>query len=228
MKISLLLAKLSQSIQEDGFGPTLNRVFRHIRPQWPADEFDLIHGTDTAGDVPLWRLSIRSAYARCGIRYQATHANDLKEAIAFLEEDPSTFTFIDLGCGKGRMLLVAQQLGFKRVIGVEFADELVAIAKNNLSIVMADKSAVIGGDAVEFQFPVGDLVVFLFNPFGEEVMVHVIENLRKHVGKLYVIYRHAKCAHLFDATDFLTRMGSPLSGIVIWHSGAHPDPKTPS
>ncbi|MBZ5489392.1 MAG: class I SAM-dependent methyltransferase [Acidobacteriia bacterium] len=42
------------------------------------------------------------------------------------------FTFIDLGSGKGRALLMAAQYGFKRIIGVEFMPELHRVAQENI------------------------------------------------------------------------------------------------
>ena len=37
--------------------------------------------------------------------------------------------FVDFGCGKGRVLLLAAGFGFARITGVEFAKELCDIAK---------------------------------------------------------------------------------------------------
>jgi hypothetical protein len=42
------------------------------------------------------------------------------------------FTFIDLGSGKGRVLLMAAAYGFKRIIGVEFMPELHRVAEENI------------------------------------------------------------------------------------------------
>ena len=41
------------------------------------------------------------------------------------------FNFIDFGSGKGRCLLMAGILGFKNVIGIEFAKDLCEWAKRN-------------------------------------------------------------------------------------------------
>jgi SAM-dependent methyltransferase len=218
MNLGLPLRKLGHSFRENGVASTLTLIREYV---WSSRQtkdlgFDSYFGVDTERIAPLWRLTIRSRNAKFGVRYQTAPANALREAIASLKEDPRSFTFVDLGCGKGRPLLVAAQLGFKHVIGIEFAEELVAIAKRNLAIVNVTNSTVIEGDAANFRFPTGDLVVFLYHPFEEEIMIRVIENLRQHVGGLYVVYQNARCAHLFDATTFLTRMDSPAPGIVIW------------
>src|SRR5262249_45180057 len=78
------------------------------------------------------------------------------------------FTFVDMGPGKGRALLLAAEQPFARVIGVEVLPELHAIAQQNIaaaaSRLVCHKIESISADARIFQFPDGPLVVFLFNP----------------------------------------------------------------
>ena len=59
--------------------------------------------------------------------------------------------------------MLASSLGFKQVIGVEFAQELVEIA--NLAKMKVTSAIVEHLDAAEYRFPDRDLVVFLNNPF---------------------------------------------------------------
>ncbi len=95
-----------------------------MKPPLVQDSFDLRHGTDTGGIEPLWKFHIRSSNRSFGFCYQPTDEKELVDAVNFLSEDLRAFTFVDLGCGKGRALLVASNLGFEQVIGVEFAREL--------------------------------------------------------------------------------------------------------
>jgi hypothetical protein len=84
-----------------------------------------------------------------------------------------------MGSGKGRVLLMASRFGFRRVIGVEFADELHLAATSNAAAAHAHGLHIepILGDAAEFRFPVDPLVVYFNNPFSEGVMERVIANL---------------------------------------------------
>jgi SAM-dependent methyltransferase len=163
---------------------------------------------------------VTSPNAIFGRRYDPTTEEELHKPIRVLGEDTSSFTFIDLGCGKGRALLIASRLCFKQIIGVEFAHELVQIAKANLAKMHIYNATVIHTDAAEFSFPEGDLVVYLFNPFTEQVMLKVVANLRNcQAKKLYVIYTNPVCAEVFDSSGFLSRFGSPISGRypqIIW------------
>jgi hypothetical protein len=81
-------------------------------------------------------------------------------------------------------------------------------------------ASVIHADATEFSFPDGELVVYLFNPFTEEVMRKVVTNLQNSPAKkLYVIYTNPVCAGVFDSSGFLSRFGCPPAGRypqMIW------------
>ena len=45
---------------------------------------------------------------------------------------PEQEVLVDYGSGKGRVLVVAAELGIQRIVGIEFSPGLVAIAKCNL------------------------------------------------------------------------------------------------
>jgi SAM-dependent methyltransferase len=214
MRISLLTYRALRSLHNNGIGETCRRAGRYLRARSgflrsSKDPFDLTHHTDTGGISPVWELDTDSANVRFGERYQAVNADWLQSALAFLNEDWSTFTFVDLGCGKGRALIVAFENGFARVIGVEFAKSLVEIARKNSDIVGA-RAEVTHEDATRFEFPNGDLVVFMSNPFQGEVMRRVMNNLARHSGgKLYLLYYNPKEMTIVDErTDFLSKIGT--------------------
>src|SRR5439155_6389857 len=99
-----------------------------------------------------------------------------------LEIPLEPFTLVDMGSGLGRVLLLASQRPFRRVIGVEFALELHEAAIENIRgfpktrMICRDVTALLG-DAAAFDFPPEPLVVYFNNPFSENVMAKVIENL---------------------------------------------------
>src|ERR1051326_1040879 len=119
------------------------------------------------------------------------------------EAEPSTglenFTFVDLGSGKGRVLLMAAPYGFKKIIGVEYMPEWHRVAEENIRKFVAQNKidAIIQNfcmDARDFEFPAGPLVVYLFNPFPEPILAAVLERLRDSLTKnprpLVVAYRY--------------------------------------
>ena len=123
--------------------------------------------------------------------------------------DYSQYTFIDMGSGKGRVLFVAAEYPFRKVIGVEFSNALHDDAVANLKRYKysgrrcADIEAV-HADARDFEFPDGNLVIYLFNPFGPEVMERMLANLERSLEKHP---RHVIIVMLWpDHSDVVERM----------------------
>jgi SAM-dependent methyltransferase len=124
------------------------------------------------------------------------------------------FTFIDLGSGKGRVLLMASGYPFKRIIGVEFMPELHRAAEQNIANYSNDRQQcrqieTFCMDAREFQFPDGPLVVYLFNPFSEATFVAVLENLRQSIEQalrpVYVAYRFTEHENVLSEAGWLEK-----------------------
>jgi SAM-dependent methyltransferase len=220
--LKLLFQKLVQRLRAYGFRGVLRSAFRYLRSGAKEDSVDTKYGTDTSGLVPLWKFQIASRNARYGSHYEPSDEEDFQTTIGAVKQDFGAFTFVDLGCGKGRALILASKSGFKRIVGVEFVGELRSIAQANVAKMGIGNAAVLHADAAEFRFPEGDLVVYLFNPFTEEVMRKVVENLRgRGSSELYIIYNNPRHASLFDASGFLTRSACPPTArypTVIWRS----------
>jgi hypothetical protein len=79
---------------------------------------------DTNGIIPLHDLSI-PVWTKCdGSHYQASNPGVVARILKSLEINFRDFVFVDVGSDKGRVLVLASTFGFKRVIRVEFAEEL--------------------------------------------------------------------------------------------------------
>jgi SAM-dependent methyltransferase len=95
-------------------------------------------------------------------------------------KDRGAWAFIDVGAGKGRIVIAAAKLGFRSVTGIEFAGELCAQANRFLAdLGLADGSGrvrVDQADATEFNIPAGPCVFYLYNPFREEVLRRFINH----------------------------------------------------
>jgi len=180
-----LAARVRESVQDILFWlrmSTWSRIY---------DGFDRRHGTETGGAIALGRLGIRHPAAKFGIRYEAIDPEVFRQALQELrfEIDLGRFTFIDLGCGKGRALVLAREFKFKEVVGVELSPFLATCAQGNLAKTDSRSTRVVCQDAGEFEFPPGDLVVYLFNPFLGQVFRRVIQNLCGSAsGEVYVVY----------------------------------------
>jgi SAM-dependent methyltransferase len=116
------------------------------------------------------------------------------------------YTFIDFGCGKGRAALLASELCFHEVVGVELNPNLAAIAQANVELWIAAGKAkcpigIACGDALDLEWPNGPCLVYLYNPFGEQVMRRLAQKMKTHFsgrpGDLEVIYQKPEQAALF-------------------------------
>jgi len=200
-----------------------NRVYRRVRDEFfpPIHPFDQTTGADTSGRLDLRRLAIGSPSRKHGRDYQGVEPGRFSDALSEIHEDFSTFTFIDLGAGKGRALLLAAQWNFRCIVGVEFSPKLAAIAQTNLGKLNLRMAEVVVHDAGDFRFPLEPLLVFMNNPFGPEILERVLGNLQAHPGPLYLAYVHA----LHDQT--ICNHGS-LHPLVrgkfhsIWYRGTSP------
>jgi SAM-dependent methyltransferase len=220
MNIRIAAAKALALVGRDGVAATARRALWYASGRkFTPDPFDTARATDTSGETPPWKLGAHSANERFAEKYQASSAEAVVEAVAFAKVVPSSLTFIDLGCGKGRTLIIAAELGFKQVIGVEFAPALVDIAKVNLDKLVIQNASVLRLDAATYSFPDEDFVLYMYNPFRTEVMSYVVNNLRLvQTRAIFIIYARPLCSEMFDRCDFLTRLGSPPNNaeIVVW------------
>lgn len=94
--------------------------------------------------------------------------------------------FCDIGCGLGRSLIVANEVGFNDLYGVNISPELIRVAYNNLN--KRNVSAFLScSDVDKFLVPEGRLTVYLFNPFGQERMARLISKFEKRRSETLVI-----------------------------------------
>jgi 16S rRNA G966 N2-methylase RsmD len=151
-----------------------------IRKRSVDASFDTHHGIDTGGTTQLSGLAIAGPYRRLGTVHIASDPDEFASAVASLDIEQKDFTFIDLGSGKGRALVLALSYPFRRIVGVEFALELYRVAEANLRTLAAAGTDVhrielFHADVTTFDFPKEPTVIYLYNPFEGDVMRKVIQ-----------------------------------------------------
>jgi SAM-dependent methyltransferase len=102
--------------------------------------------------------------------------------------DYSQYTFIDMGSGKGRVLFVAAEYPFRKVVGVEFDRGLHELSVANIERYKhrrrrCGEMESVNADAAGFEFPAGKLVIYMFNPFGPEVLGRMLDNLERSLER---------------------------------------------
>ena len=100
------------------------------RSRYGDIDYDFDHGVDTT-----WaKISLRTRFRELlsGGQYQPSEPELFHQILRALPTSPDGFTFIDLGSGKGRTLLMASDYPFRRIAGVELLAEFETIARRNI------------------------------------------------------------------------------------------------
>jgi hypothetical protein len=144
--------------------------------------FDRRHCVDTAGIVRLHELPFENANKDLGVRYEGILPEAFHALVDGVPVGDGELTFVDIGAGKGRAMLLASLSPFRRIIGVEFSPELAAVAEANIaSFRHPDQRchalSVACADATTYEFPDEPLFVYMYNPFAEPLMRQVLANL---------------------------------------------------
>ena len=210
MRASRRLARVARS---EGVAAAVRRVRDYQHRSQLADPFDLQYVVDTARQISLFQLDITSRHESVGSGYQPSPVGVCDELLSSLPIRYEDFVFVDLGAGKGRVLMLASRFPFKRLIGVEFALALVETARQNFKR-FGCIAEVVHADAADYRFPHDNLVVYLYNPFGSEVLRPVLSSLRqigaeREVFLLYLNPKNDSCVQEF-AHEIYQRAGAKV------------------
>ena len=161
------------------------RGLRRLRGQGGAaraSELDRRLGLDTWREESTALMRIDGTNELRGNRYQPVGEAAFHRVVARLGIDPARYAFVDYGSGKGRALLLASALPFRRVLGVEHARELHEAALANVArardaLPGAARIECMWSDATTFAPPAGPLACFLYNPFDGTVLRALLDRL---------------------------------------------------
>jgi 16S rRNA G966 N2-methylase RsmD len=103
-------------------------------------------------------------------------------------------SFLDIGSGKGAVVVNAIRIGAKSATGIEFNEKLHVIAEQNFRVLrLQDKAKSINTDALQFVDYNNYDYFFLFNPFDSEIYSEVISRMLDQAsgskgGRILVCY----------------------------------------
>jgi SAM-dependent methyltransferase len=259
-KLKDVSQRIRRNIAQRGVRNAINNIVRRIRSgnfstasaaPLVLDEkhpFDEATGLNTSGYIHGSQLS-------------SGHPNDLY-SVAYYSSSPSLaqgvldrwlktpeirpieeYTFVDFGSGKGRVVLIAAKLPFRKCIGVELNPGLSTVAAENMkqwqeSGNAASPMQALCQSATEFQFPDTPCVVYLYNPFTTKVMTELLDHIARafagRPGELDFLYvnpefgslleQHSGFARLWDAPILMSAEDSAkdLLKVVDKHRNREP------
>jgi D-alanine-D-alanine ligase len=192
--------------------------------------FDKQYGVHTSGLVSGRHLGAGHPHDRHTTAYYGVAPSIFHQLIAkWKESSPSAtikaYTFIDFGAGMGRALLLAAQMHFREVIGVELNPVLARIAKKNLQLwKTAQRSQcptkILAQEATEFHFPDTHCVAFLFNPFSATVL----RRLNRRIAASFE-HRPGEIDLLYVNHESETVMKQNRSFAQLWSGDLHKSPE---
>jgi SAM-dependent methyltransferase len=221
IKLATAWSKLRWSLAQRGLAGTMRSMIGRARRQDHASSeskpllhpFDLRYGVDTSGLIGGGELRSGHKNDVFNTAYYGMAPSRFRQVMADWLSDGShaaisDYSFVDLGCGKGRAVMMASEFPFRRVIGVELNGPLAKIAQENLvAWTVAGRAIcpvqIVCQDATEFVFPDGPCLLYLFNPFAAPVVKRLIESIETEfaarLGKMDLIYFNPEAGHLFEA-----------------------------
>ncbi len=175
--------------------------------------FDKKYGTDTRR---LLKLPGNKAEKDMNWPYSLVSQSSLiepfqkvmKELISSRIISP-TDVFIDVGSGKGLILLLATSYGFHQIIGVEKFREVCEIARRNVEIFKPHLTQpynieIIETDASLYKIPDDATVFHLMNPFNGTIlhpfMQNLCESLRRNWRHVVIIYFSPEYRKIIEET----------------------------
>lgn len=182
-------------------------------------DFDCEQRVDTTWSNVKFTTRVREIFAGRG--YQPTDPHIFREMMERIPGELGDYTFIDLGSGKGRALLLAREYSFPKIVGMELLPELHAIAQQNVSKLPAEEQKrfeLLCGDGRQFVFPSGPLFLYLFDPFPAPVLAQVIENLEHSLQQeprpVLIGYQNPVSEKVIAASPRFRKLGGTMQWVL--------------
>lgn len=182
--------------------------------------FDEVNGVRTSGLISGRHLSSGHRHDRHNTAYYAVAPSIFREMIArWRRSRPQApldaYSFVDFGAGMGRAVLLASEYPFRQTVGVELNPTLARIARKNTTlwrVAGREKSPmrIECRDALEYSFPEGPCVAFLFNPFGALVLRRLLDAVSQSFagreGLFDLLYVNYEQEHVLEMQKGFSRL----------------------
>jgi hypothetical protein len=196
------------------------------RQRYGDMDYDWENRVNTTSGTVGWRSRLLGLFHS---PYQPTDPALFREMMASLPIAFETFTFIDIGSGKGRTLLLASEYPFRKIIGVELIAELHTAAEENIrayhsSSQRCTKIEAVLADAREYELPEEPLVLYFFNPLPECAFSEVLTPLEKSLARaprpVWIVYHNPMLERLLSGNRAFFRVGGTEQYSIYCDSSA--------
>ena len=126
--------------------------------------------------------------------------------------------FLDIGCAKGSAMRCALKFPFETVAGIELSTRLSGIARQNFKQLGNENTRVFNTNATDFIGYEQFNVIYLYNPFPEQLMRPVMERIMQQIhpkAETIVVYNNPTCHDILIANGLVAMRDYP----DVWGDG---------
>ena len=147
------------------------------------------------------------------ISYQSSWTSEIikifKHLNQYLEKNSlflKDYTFLDIGSGKGKVLIewyrLIKKLKIKqKIIGVEINTDYHQIARKNInSLFLKKKITLVNKGILKYKFTEKKYIIYLFNPFQKKILEKLIKKLKRKI--IIIIYNNPKFSMFLKNNGF--------------------------
>ena len=138
----------------------LNRIYKELENYL----FDLINNVET-------RKRVINDYSDEIFDYMPSYKTTVTAPLRYLDQsdfDLKEFSFVDIGCGKGKALIIASKFKFKEVIGYEINRQVYDVLCKNINKLNIRNSQLIN-DSINADKIRNKSIIYFYNPFSENM-----------------------------------------------------------
>lgn len=187
--------------------------------------FDHVHGVDTQQSLDKTALDIDPDRSPGIEGYEPATIKHLRLMVEQIPQPLEDWSLVDIGSGKGRVVLFAMALPFRRVVGIELFARLHAIALANLERYRGPRRAgavdLVCSDAAQAPLPEGDTVVFIYNALRGTLLERLLDHLERtaasSAARRLLIYSNPVERHRIDNRPAFRHLCDGASGLdLVW------------
>lgn len=175
---------------------TCGRPWLPFRYFTDVHAFDLCRGTDTHTRLVKDEYGAAPPGFEDGVLYMASWTSEIDRIFGrvrdLLGDDFESYSFVDVGCGKGKVVLRWTELCARvkckqHIAGFDYHEPLISIARSNYALLFGKSGHLTTETAERYDFGRDGqrVICYLFNPFGPTLMRRFLARLR-HLDVLLV------------------------------------------
>ena len=172
--------------------------------------FDLIYKTDTHKRLLVEDYEADIEDLKHSFNHSCSWTSIIDTSLSFvtnyLGSESKNFSFVDVGCGKGKVLLTATKKGFLTkfldLYGVEINSQLVEIANRNFEIMNLPTCEIYTESAKTLNLGKTNknLVLYLYNPFDKSLLKDFLQ--AQIFDRCFIIYNNPQYSEVIKQAGF--------------------------